>query len=156
MLKLFPSCHPIRDHRRCLRCRGNTVQPQPCGSTLCCFTSQSGEGVLQETGADQAGFGRPHAERGAGLSQPLQRASWTNRPQNKLLSVPGPPEGKDQERWYILSSGPLELFQIHIASSCLCSCLVRLTSVLFSLPRSCSILQTGWTGCRTQRTAGCP
>lgn len=101
MLKRFPCCHPYRNHRGHLRCRRDgRVQQEHWGSFVCCFTSQSGEGVLQETGVDQAGFGSPYTEGGAGLSVPLQRASRTHIPQSKLLSVPGAPERTDCQRWY--------------------------------------------------------
>lgn len=100
MLNSFPCCHPYRDHRgHPGNGRAARIRPEPWGSSYC-FTSQSGERVLQETGVDQAGFGSPYAEGGAGLSVSLQGASRTHSAQSKLLSVPRAPERTDRQRRY--------------------------------------------------------
>lgn len=81
--------HSHRDHRGCPgNGRDGAIQPGPQRSFFFrCVTSHSGEGGLQETGTDQAGFGSPHAEGGASLLGPHRGGSRAIAAHGNLLPV---------------------------------------------------------------------
>lgn len=87
---------PHRDHRgRPGNGRDGAIQPGPQRSSLFRgVASHSGEGGLQETGTDQAGFGSPHGEGGASLH-------GGSRAHGDLLPVHRETERTDRHQRYV-------------------------------------------------------